>query len=131
VAFAITQVDPDRVHRGHPILLGYSDHGSPRATRSASSSHQCWRLPDPDGRLNPMKEFFASAFAGCDRQNHALGNINVTLKSMAVEKEHYLDSCVPNSFVAVSERVVANQREAERRGLLFERRIQVAAVEGC
>lgn len=47
----------------------------------------------------------------------------------AVEDKEGFHGGVPDALVAVDERVVLNQREAHRRGLLDHRWIQIAATE--
>jgi hypothetical protein len=49
---------------------------------------------------------------------------------MAVEHQHHLRGGVTNSFVAIHERMIGDERKTETGGFIDERRIKILASKG-
>ena len=67
---------------------------------------------------------------GGEIEHEALLITDGSVDLAAVEDQERLHRCMPYTLVAVNERMVANKREAQRRGLLDPCGIQVDATEG-
>ena len=77
----------------------------------------------------PRDEWLPRQLAGCQCQHYALGVLDSGVELVAVEQQHRLERGVAYPLVAVHEGVIADEREAQRRGLVGQRGIQVHTGE--
>jgi hypothetical protein len=78
----------------------------------------------------PVDELGPIDTASGEIQDDVLLIIDAGVHFSAVENEKCLHGGVPHALVAIEERVILDQREAERCRLLNQRGIQIDAVEG-
>lgn len=91
----------------------------------APSAELKWHAMPTD----PLGKFFSAHRASRDADDHLLRVLDGRVELVAVEHQKNFQRCVPNSLVSIDERMVPDEREAERGGLLDERRIQIDVVE--
>jgi hypothetical protein len=88
-------------------------------------SARAWReiLLDPGVKCGPRKG------AGSERKKGAFGIVDGRRELESVEEQERFEGSVPDAFVAIDERMVANQGEGERCAFLGDGRVEVSAVE--
>lgn len=65
------------------------------------------------------------AFTGSHPEDYPLGVVRLGIELVPIQKEKGLDGCVPHALISVDERVIANERESQRRSLLRERSVEI------
>ena len=75
----------------------------------------------------PVGQLAAADSAGGEIQDEALLIIHGRIDLGAVQDQEGVHGSVPDALIAIDERVALNQREAQRCGLLNQRRIQTDA----
>ena len=76
---------------------------------------------------NPGQQLISAALAAGDAENHAFRLVHRRVELESVQQQHGLEGCVSNSFVAVDESVVLDQRKRQRCGLGRQVRVQIFA----
>jgi len=79
--------------------------------------------------LDPFGESFSTNLSGGDSENKPLLFVHIGVEFMTVENEKNLDRGMSHPLVAVDERMIRDQRESQRCGLLRYRRIEICTIE--
>lgn len=93
----------------------------------------CKRLLDgPPMRmgLDPVGEVFTRQFACGDRDDYAFLLVDRRAQFETIEKKHDFESGVPDTLVAVDERVIGDQEITESCSLFDQRGIELSRTEG-
>jgi hypothetical protein len=104
-------------------------HPRSRCPRSQTSAPRDHFLANLNVILDLFGKSFSADLPGSDIQNKALLFVHVGVEFMPVEKEKNLDRGVSHPLVTVDERMIRDERETQRRGLLSYRRIEIYVVE--
>ncbi len=79
---------------------------------------------------DPSLELVSGPVPRGDGEDLGFGIVDVDLQLLAIEHKHRFKGGMPDPLVAVDERVIRNQGEAERGGFLDETRVEIVAPEG-